>query len=1287
MLAASAVSASDSQVRLRLAWGGGEPLAWQGSIQVSEGVLSEVTPLGLEADEPGSMQPQDDRTIRIFPRTARTYDGCDLQIQAPASAKLLVRLSLDGDAARRPLEIPLSKVLQGVVQLDLDDRGNRLLAQRCPGDALRVKFEQSALIFSPQETFEVTVQCNPLDMAAGASYLLAASLTPARADQQLWNQDGEVQVAADGNVTDVSLRVPLPAAEGVYDIRLALYPKRLASSLVRGKPIATRKLQVVVLAPVKTLESAPAPWQTVLEFEPANPRWWERLPPRPSWTKLPTLSTLPSLPTLPAQPVSSGPSGTQSRLGRTWLDLPPRAWQAYPLATAATGVPHLLEIEYPSDHEQTLAISLIEPNAAGRVAPIGLDSGVDVPPPAAGHKPEVRRHRLVFWPQTRNPFVLIVNRSDAASSLVGKISVLSGPTSLPPLSVSHPGANGRVLAAYYHAPLVAENFSASEALDPATGRSFDDWTTFYDAGQRLVQTLQYGGYNALVLTVAANGSALYPSRLLQPTPEFDTGVFFASGQDPLRKDVLEMLFRLCDRSGIQLIPAVQFAAPLPELEKIRQSADQSSMIGLEPIGPDGRTWIDRQGAARGLGVYYNPLDLRVQQAMTAVVGELASRYGHHASFGGVSVHLDGKCYSLLPDVSGSLDETTIQAFARETRVELPALPATTAPADLLAARFAFLQNDGAEPWLQWRAARLTSLYKTMSAEIARHRPGARLLLTPADLLGNNQLRPLLQPSLPASTDSAAALSTLGINLTQLAAAGIVVPRPQRIVSRATPIPRELDRHFNRHSELDRIFAPEGRSAAIHYLEPSPLRLPQFDAVSPFGSEKTRTLLISHIVPSAESQRERFVRSLIALDAPLLIDGGWMLPLGQEQSLASLIKVFRRLPTEPFLAAETTSSSARSEDFAVRSLVKGGKTYFYAANASPWPVQCQIAFQAPPPAKITSYGDDRKIELQPQASATNWTVSLEPFDLVGGELAGDVKIADWRVTFPADAAPQLRERVRDIGLRANTRRSPLPLANASFESPAARDRPLPAWITARGAGVTAEVDPGQGCRSPSSLHLISQPQPAAAAPVVWVRSDPFEFRTTGRLRVSAWLRISDASKQPKLRLAIEGRLEGKTYYLRANYGARETEAQSAPRPLTTDWAEYSFFVNDLPMTGLTDLRVGFDLMGEGEVWIDEVEVYDVWFDERERSELLKGVVTAQEQLRKGQLADCRIFADGYWPSFLREHVPLPAGPPITPLEPGQPIPSVQAGPPNRTSPKEPTAWQKWKGWMPALPKWR
>src|SRR5262249_18306612 len=152
-----AIAADDIDVRVRIAWGGGEARPWQGTIQLSAGMMSEVTPLGLEPDAPGSMLLLDASTLEIQGRTPRSYDGCDVRIQAPADAPLIVELTTDQASAATPQQVPLAKVLQGFTQFELDDRNNRLLAQRSPGDTLRVNFAQSSLIFSPGQRLELEV--------------------------------------------------------------------------------------------------------------------------------------------------------------------------------------------------------------------------------------------------------------------------------------------------------------------------------------------------------------------------------------------------------------------------------------------------------------------------------------------------------------------------------------------------------------------------------------------------------------------------------------------------------------------------------------------------------------------------------------------------------------------------------------------------------------------------------------------------------------------------------------------------------------------------------------------------------------------------------------------------------------------------------------------------------------------------------------------------------------------------------------------------------------------------
>ncbi|MEE2781271.1 MAG: hypothetical protein VX431_03630, partial [Planctomycetota bacterium] len=50
-----ASAAERAVLRLRIAWGGGVPQAWSGSLSVSEGRIVKHVPLGIDEDAPGSM--------------------------------------------------------------------------------------------------------------------------------------------------------------------------------------------------------------------------------------------------------------------------------------------------------------------------------------------------------------------------------------------------------------------------------------------------------------------------------------------------------------------------------------------------------------------------------------------------------------------------------------------------------------------------------------------------------------------------------------------------------------------------------------------------------------------------------------------------------------------------------------------------------------------------------------------------------------------------------------------------------------------------------------------------------------------------------------------------------------------------------------------------------------------------------------------------------------------------------------------------------------------------------
>jgi hypothetical protein len=101
------------------------------------------------------------------------------------------------------------------------------------------------------------------------------------------------------------------------------------------------------------------------------------------------------------------------------------------------------------------------------------------------------------------------------------------------------------------------------------------------------------------------------------------------------------------------------------------------------------------------------------------------------------------------------------------------------------------------------------------------------------------------------------------------------------------------------------------------------------------------------------------------------------------------------------------------------------------------------------------------------------------------------------------------------------------------------------------------------------------------------------------------------------------------------GASADDPQTVP--LTAEWVPYVFQVYDLPLDGAAPMRVRFDLMGAGEVWIDDVQISGLAFSRDELIELSKLLTVASAKLERGQLGDCIRILEGYWPRFLQTYV--------------------------------------------------
>lgn len=1203
----------------------------------------------------------------IQQRSPRTYEGVDLRVQCPPEARLRIELAAQ-QAPPQPIsfDVPISDVLEGYYERPLDGSGNRILIHRAPGDSLRVRFERDHLVFAPQERFRFEVEPYLLPLSPGSKVLVRLALRSARGGEELWATEHRIQ-AGDG--TSVAGEILLPAAEGVYDLVLTATPDEGWASAVRRplawrKPVAERIVQLVVISPERPAlpVAAPSEWTELFSIDPANPRWWERL------ARLPHLARV-SRPGKQAlgngtMQVWHHPLGDVARLAPSHQS-PDLSWQFYTLPIAEPGRPHLLEVAYPSDIAQTLGVSILEPNAAGALMPLGLDSGVVVEgAELAGQPAEWLHHRLVFWPRTTNPILLLVNHRRSQPAVYGRIRVLTGPRHLPAALPPGTPAGGRLVAAYYHRPLFPENFGGREAFDSFSGHSLEDWVTFYEGGSRLVEYLHYVGYNGLLLSALADGSTIFPADDLQPTPRYDKGALFGTGQDPLRKDVLEMLFRMFDRERLQLVPALDFSTPLPELEA-ELRAGGAARQGLQWIGPQGTTGGESAPLASGAMPPYNPLNPRVQETLLRLIAQVADRYSAHASFGGVALQLSAGSSLRLLSPEWGMDDTTISRFEQQMGLKVPG----EGP-DRFAQRAAFLAGPQRELWVRWRAQQMSDFYRRAHARIAAARPDGRLYLNAAGLLDGRETEYRLRPALVQRTTLAELMLEAGVEAEAWQdQPGMVLLQPQWVICGEMPAARAAAQYLERLPDADRYFQKLSVPGSLFFHRPQQVRLASFDRQSPI--QPSYTWLTAQAALSQAANRRRLVHALAALDSQVLADGGWLLPLGQEEAIRDVVAVCRQLPAVPFAKVGGDSGQGDSQPVTFRFATSGGMTYLYAVNGAPFASSAQVRVQAPAGCRMEEITGRRPVPpLRNDAQGAYWSVDLGPYEVVAVRFSAP-EVAFWqpRAEWPQVVEAELSRRIRLLGAKAAALRQPPPLDvldNPGFERRPTSGEEVPGWAITRQPESEVHTDTQQYHEGKQSVRIASR------GPVACLVSRPFAAPDTGRLALSVWLRVADAGQQPPLRLAVEGKLDGQDYYRFAPVGMARPGAPPAP-PIDTQWRQFIFQVDDLPLEGLSQMRVRFDLMGAGEVWADDVRLFALAFNDKELRELAKLITVAEFQLQNGRLSDCLRILDGYWAQFLESHVPV--DPDAVAARPAAAAPQSPPGPTGKPAEPQPRT-----GWM-------
>lgn len=1225
-LGGSCALAEVVEARLRFQWSGSSPQRWSGAITVADGEFAELQPLGTEADEAAALR-LDGRRIIVQPLVRRMNDGCDVTIRADETALVTLLLHTEQNAQGQPQQFALGDLMKERRHAALDDFGGIVTIAPTPGDTLRVHIQRDHLVFNPGEPISFAVEPR-LPIAGGETVTLETRLQRIHSSEILWQATAPYDPKAPAQLP---IELQAPTAEGAYRLHLSLV-KRSAGIAARlspwdkGAELASRFVGFVVVDPQARLPRLVDRWDEVSTIDATSSSWWQRFP---QWTqveKLPGFTT--PRPLGNVKPLISP-------LGHSFVELPPtspaddHAWQAYLLPVRDVGQPHSVEIEVPRSMRQHLAISVIEPDAAGRVHAFGRDWGVSTEGAATETKTEEKHdgksvdvHRIVFWPRTKSPAVVIANRSHQHGALYGKIRLLRQETVLLSAEPHAAPAKPRIAAAYIADPRFANAFGARGEHDG--NRSVDSWHTFLTTANRLTQQLHAAGYNGAVISIAADGASLAPVAGLGNSPRFDSGLLASTGDDPLRKDILEVLFRIFDREGLTLTPAIELAAPLPALEALR-TADAPDAIAWR--GADGRTWHENVAPESAVAPHYNLLQVPVQQELLNLSRRLAARYDAHPSWGGMAIQLHGAGYGVLPGLPWGMDDETALAFAEQT-----GLPTPLAGDDRCQQRAALLLGEQLPQWKTWRRAQTTAFYRMLAQTLAARRPDGRLILCTEELFAGPEAAERLRQAIAGRATLNDVIEETGVDLPALATSpGIELLRPRRISGEASVDATAADLRINQSSELDQLFAQHPACGEQFFHVPAPLRLPSFDAQSPFGAEQTRFETNIASTSSGEAALRPLTTSLTARDFTMIVAGSDQFPLAGNAAHRDALRIFQELPS---VAGDVRTE--RRQPVTMRIYREAESTTICLVNESPWPVELKIPLQVDGTLVWRRLGidpaiDPAKVAADPALTGTlatpakEWTTTLPPYGIQARRYSSRiVKVGAWTPSLGPDAQIALARRVADFEQRMARLDDERPydqLQNPDFELAGEAGQML-GWQPRIGAAgivdLAEETEPVTG----RSLHLKSEDALGVA-----VQSHLFPIPSTGQMLVRARIRSADLEPTAQLYAWFEYQAGGAT---RQRYMALGVERQ-----VDGQWHDYEFSADDLPMASDGQMRIQFHLVGHGEAWVDDVRLYDLRFTKDQRFQISKRLYAAKTALDDGQLMDCQRLIDGYWPRLFVE----------------------------------------------------
>lgn len=615
------------------------------------------------------------------------------------------------------------------------------------------------------------------------------------------------------------------------------------------------------------------------------------------------------------------------------------------------------------------------------------------------------------------------------------------------------------------------------------------------------------------------------------------------------------------------------------------------------------------------------------------------------------------------------------------------------------ARAVFIKMNCLNDWIAWRSSEMAGFYRKLGAMIEQCRPGSCLYLVGTDMLRGRQSENRIHPDLSGISAFEDAFRMIGFDLADYNSGNenVVFLRPGCLEENGSANEQALAAQLDRFELVQRFAGNSLKSGVSFYHHTKSKKLSDFEKKSPY--QPTFTQIMTRSIPSDYENRRRFCQQLAGSETMQYFDGGEMIPFGGEESLQEWISVFRSIPAVPFKDVKPSSISPETKGFGpvkIRSGKIGKDLWFYAVNNAPFHSGIKLSGKYAPGTdlEVRSGGQD-VADPSLGNESYSWSFSMRPYDLIAWKIS-DTKsvLQNAEVSLPSEICDQnglLAGLVKDYADRLLIACQGIPLElpknfSSAEKEGSANDKKFPlidvpkfnllksghGSVKGNSGPVSEQTgdgkDPNRPNASKSSLENFSRWQRfgdqsfetnfdeqnkysgeaslrlTSCGTPGGIISPVFASPLTGRICLRLSFGVPAGLDNLPLFITLTARNQGKPYIRKLEIGsaliAKRKEAQQAglSDARSVFWTEEMVLFEKLPVNGLEDLTLRFDLLAEGSVWFDNARLYQLAFTENEQKELVRKIKDSETFISSGNIEGSLAFIDDYWSKILFELIP-------------------------------------------------